>query len=109
MYRLTAQRRDHNLADIISYLEKESLPTNSAAAKAVLHSIDNYYLEPDGLLCHIWVPGGRHVSGIYPEAFAVSTIDAPQSQAGWSMKFCPVMALLAHCFQTEVLIFSPVW
>ena len=53
-----AQRRDHTLADIISYLEKESLPNNSAAAKAVLHSIDNYYLDPDGLLCHIWVPGG---------------------------------------------------
>ena len=59
-----AQRRDHTLADIISYLEKESLPNNSAAAKAVLHSIDNYYLDPDGLLCHIWVPGGRRVPGI---------------------------------------------
>ena len=59
-----AQRRDHTLADIISYLEEESLPNNSAAAKAVLHSIDNYYLDPDGLLCHIWVPGGRRVPGI---------------------------------------------
>ena len=52
------------MADIISYLEEESLPNNSAAAKAVLHSIDNYYLDPDGLLCHIWVPGGRRVPGI---------------------------------------------
>ena len=43
------QRRDHTLADIIRYLEKESLPTNSAAAKAVLHSIENYYLDRDGL------------------------------------------------------------
>lgn len=59
-----AQRPDHTLADIISYLEKESLPNNSAAAKAVLHSIDNYYLDPDGLLCNIWVPGGRRVPGI---------------------------------------------
>ena len=52
------------MADIISYLEKETLPNNSAAAKGVLHSIENYYLDPDGLLCHIWVPGGRRVPGI---------------------------------------------
>lgn len=55
------QRKDPALADIITYLETERLPNNGAAAKAIMHSIDDYYLDPNGLLCHIWVPKGRRV------------------------------------------------
>ena len=29
-----------------------------------MHIIDNYYLDPNGLLCHLWVPKGRRVPGI---------------------------------------------
>ena len=55
------QRKDPGLADIITYLETENLPNNSAAAKAIIHSIDDYYLDPNGLLCHLWVPKGRRI------------------------------------------------
>ena len=55
------QRKDPTLADIITYLETEELPSNGAAAKAIMHSIDDYYLDPNGLLCHLWVPKGRRI------------------------------------------------
>ncbi|XP_078372863.1 uncharacterized protein LOC144656514 [Oculina patagonica] len=57
----TLQRKDPALADIITYLETEQLPTNNATAKAIIHAIDSYYLDPNGLLCHIWVPKGRRI------------------------------------------------
>ena len=51
------QRHDPSLADIIDYLEHDLLPLNNQSAKALLHTIDDYYLDQDGLLCHIWTPG----------------------------------------------------
>ena len=29
-----------------------------------MHSTDNYYFDPDGLLCHLWVPRGCRVPGL---------------------------------------------
>ena len=55
------QRQDPALADIIDYLEWEQLPANNKAAKTLLHTIEQYYLDPDGLLCHILIPGNRRV------------------------------------------------
>ena len=55
------QRRDPALADIIEYLEWEELPANNKAAKTLLYTIEQYYLDPDGLLCHIWFPGNHRV------------------------------------------------
>ena len=40
------QRKDPFLADIITYLETEELPSTGAKAKAIMHSIDDYYLDP---------------------------------------------------------------
>ena len=51
------QRRDPSLADIIDYLEHDILPTHNQSVKALLHTIDDYYLDQEGLLCHIWTPG----------------------------------------------------
>ena len=56
------QRRDPALADIIEYLEFEELPNESKAAKQLLYTIEQYYLDPEGILCHIWVPGGKRSS-----------------------------------------------
>lgn len=58
------QRLDPTLADIIHYLETEQLPSKNAAVRAIMHSIDNYYLDSDGLLCHLWVPNGRRLPKI---------------------------------------------
>lgn len=55
------QRRDPALAGIIKYLEWEQLPANNKTAKTILHTIEQYYLDPDGLLCHIWFPGNNQV------------------------------------------------
>ena len=56
------QRRDPALADIIEYLEFEELPNDSKAAKQFLYTIEQYYLDPEGILCHIWVPEGKRSS-----------------------------------------------
>lgn len=55
------QRKDPDLADIIEYLEFEGLPEDSKAANKLLYTIEQYYLDPDGILCHIWIPGGKRV------------------------------------------------
>ena len=55
------QRKDSSLAGIIEYLEWETLPANNKAAKTILHTIEQYYLDPDGLLCHIFFPGSNRV------------------------------------------------
>ena len=55
------QRKDPALSDIIEYLEWETLPENSKEAKKLLYTIDHYYLDPDGILCHILVPGGKRL------------------------------------------------
>ena len=56
------QRRDPPLADIINYLETERLPKEGNAAKALLHTIEDYFLDPDGVLCHIYIPRNRRMA-----------------------------------------------
>ena len=53
---------DDALADIIEYLEFEELPNDSRAAKQLLYTIEQYYPDPEGILCHIWVPEGKRSS-----------------------------------------------
>ena len=53
------QQQDPALADIIDHLEYEVLPTSNKSAKTLLHTIEQYYLDPDGLLCHVFIPGSR--------------------------------------------------
>ena len=56
------QRKDPALADIIEYLEFDVLPSDGKAAKKLLYTIEQYHLDPDGVLCHIWIPGGRRIT-----------------------------------------------
>jgi len=51
------QRCNPSLADIIDYLQHDILPSNNQSAKILPHTIDDYYLDQDGLLCHMWTPG----------------------------------------------------
>ena len=53
----TLQRQDTDLFDIISYLETANLPACDAKARSILLSIDSYYLDENGILCHLWAPG----------------------------------------------------
>ena len=58
------QCKDPGIADIITYLKTDQLPATATSARAIMHSIDNYYLDPDGLLCHLWVSKGRRVPSL---------------------------------------------
>ena len=51
-----AQRRDPDLADLISYLETWTLRTDDGSARCLLLTVDDYFLSPDGLLFHLWTP-----------------------------------------------------
>ena len=51
------QRQDADLFDIISYLETANLPACDTKARSLLLSIDSYYLDENGILCHLWSPG----------------------------------------------------
>ena len=55
----TLQREDSDLFAIITYLETSTLPDNDAKARSLLFSIDSYYLDENGILCHLWSPGKR--------------------------------------------------
>lgn len=53
------QRKDSDLVDIIDYLENQTLPDNNKAARTLLRTIDDCYLNEHGTLCHLWSPTGR--------------------------------------------------
>ena len=61
------QRRDADLSDTIAYLEDKTLPAKGSSARALLLCVDNYFLDKDGILCHIWVPNKRHPRGMYTQ------------------------------------------
>ena len=61
------QRRDADLSDTIAYLEDKILPAKDGSARALLLCVDNYFLDKDGILCHIWVPNKRHPRGMYTQ------------------------------------------
>ena len=53
------QRQDIDLSPIITYLETTELPGSDSQARALLFSIDSYYLDEHDVLCHLWAPGKR--------------------------------------------------
>ena len=53
------QREDVDLLAVIEYLETSALPDNDAKARSLLLSIDSYYLDENGIFCHLWSPGKR--------------------------------------------------
>ena len=59
------QRCDPDLADLISYLETASLPHNNATARYMLLMVDDYFLDSDGLLFHLWTPSGSRRQTTY--------------------------------------------
>eukprot|EP00795_Rhopilema_esculentum_P005471 gene5471-biopygen457 len=58
------QRQDKDLADIIQYLETSELPSSDNKARALLLSIDSFYLDEHGILCHLWTPGKRRAKSL---------------------------------------------
>ena len=58
------QRQDKDLADIIQYLETSELPSSDTKARTLLLSIDSFYLDEQGILCHLWTPGKRRAKSL---------------------------------------------
>lgn len=61
------QRRDPDLADMIAYLESYKLPHNDQQARSLLLTIDDYFLDEDGLLYHLWTPTRPKHKTIYQQ------------------------------------------
>ena len=55
----TQQRKDSNLADLIDYLETNTLPGSDSSARSILLDHDNYLLDENGILFHLWKPARR--------------------------------------------------
>ena len=68
------QRKDSDLADIIAYLESSELPVNVSKAPALLLSIDSFYLDENGVLCHLWSPGKRKVKSLCTQVVIPSSL-----------------------------------
>ena len=60
----TLQRQYPELYAIINYLEYATLPIEDSHARSILLSIDSFYLNEGGILCHLWTPGKRHVKSL---------------------------------------------
>ena len=61
------QRRDSALHNLITYLESNQLPLEDSIARTLLLQIDDFYLDDNGLLCHIWYPGKRHAGRLFSQ------------------------------------------
>jgi len=68
------QRKDTDLANTIKHVELEDLPEDGKATKKLLYTIEQYYLDPDGILCHIWIPGGKRVSTLRSQLVVPSSL-----------------------------------
>ena len=58
------QREDRDLFAIIEYLECSLLPDDNNKARTLLLTVDSYYLDENGVLCHLWTPSKRHVQSL---------------------------------------------
>lgn len=55
------QCKDFDFVDIIEYLEFEDFFEDSKVVKKFFYIIEQYYLDFDGILCYIWILGGKRV------------------------------------------------
>ena len=61
------QRRDPDLSDLAQYLETWKLPDHNDTARSLLLTVDDYFLNLDGLLFHLWTPKDRRRSTTYQQ------------------------------------------
>ena len=61
------QRRDPDLSDLVQCLETWKLPDHNDTARSLLLTVDDYFLNEDGLLFHLWTPKERRRSATYQQ------------------------------------------
>ena len=68
------QRRDPDLQNLIAYFESNQLPLDSCVARTLLLHIDEFYLNDDGILCHLWYPGKRKAGHLFSQLVVPSSL-----------------------------------
>ena len=68
------QRQDKDLSDIIQYLEFSTLPVSDNKARSLLLTIESYYLNENGILCHLWTPGKRRAQTLVSQVVVPSSL-----------------------------------
>ena len=53
------QRKDTTLAPLITYLVTKTLPNEENCSRTVVHQADQFVLDDQGILQHLWTPTGR--------------------------------------------------
>jgi hypothetical protein len=53
------QRKDTTLAPLITYLETKTLPNEENCSRTIVHQADQFLLDDQGILQHLWTPTGR--------------------------------------------------
>ena len=87
------QHQDPELSVLIDYLQHDILPTDNVKARRLIVTSDDYYLNENGILCHLWSPGSRRINSL------CSQIVAPQSIHHESLTACcndPTLILRQH-------------
>ena len=51
------QRGDPSLRKLIANVESNELPHDNSIARTLLLFVDDFFLNDDGILCHLWHPG----------------------------------------------------
>ena len=67
------QCKDPDFSDIILYLEDQKVLREHHVGPP-LRTIEDYYLDDNGLLCHLWTPTGRGKSGIHSQLVIPSAL-----------------------------------
>ena len=64
------------------YLKDRTLPSKDSSARALLLSVDSYFLDKDGILCHVWVPNKRRPMGMYTQLVVPAALKQEVLTAG---------------------------
>ena len=68
------QCRDPDLSDLVRYLETWKLPDHNNTAHSLLLKVDDYFLNEDGLLFHLWFPKDHRRSTTYQQLVIPTTL-----------------------------------
>ena len=68
------QCRDPDLSDLVQYLETWKLPDHNNTARSLLLKVDDYFLNEDGLLFHLWFPKDHRRSTTYQQLVIPTTL-----------------------------------
>ena len=103
------QRGDACLRTLIANLESNELPHDNRIARTLLLHADDFFLNDDGIFCHLWHPGQRRASHLLSQLFvpsnlrheiltnAITMVPADISEFTRPMRNCGVNTINLEC------------